>query len=64
VPYWQSGKVHARVETLAVGEALPDMPLYLTPSESVPVPLEAAYWATWNTEPEVIRELVPPLIVP
>jgi hypothetical protein len=35
------------VEPLAVGDALPEMPLYLNPNEYVKVPLEATYQAAW-----------------
>ncbi|MGL6096079.1 MAG: hypothetical protein ACRC7O_09820, partial [Fimbriiglobus sp.] len=41
-----------------VGDPMPDMPLFLTPDEWVPVPLEATYEATWAVCPEPIRELV------
>lgn len=33
----------AYVEPVGVGDALPDMPLFLTPDRYVPCPLEAAY---------------------
>ena len=33
----------AYVESIAVGEALPDMPLFLKPEIYVPTPLEATY---------------------
>lgn len=35
------------VEPLAVGTALPDMPLFLKPGASVDVPLEVSYLAAW-----------------
>lgn len=48
----------AYVEPVAVGDALPDMALFLTHDEYVNVPLEATYRATWDGCPEPIRELL------
>jgi hypothetical protein len=45
----------AFVEPVAVGGELPDMPLFLTPEVYVPVPLEAAYQAAWETVPTYWR---------
>lgn len=39
------------VEPFAVGDALQDMPLFLTADVYVPVPLEAAYLAAWSAMP-------------
>jgi hypothetical protein len=41
----------AYIETVAVGDALPDMPLFLGPGLYVLVPLEATYQAAWDTVP-------------
>src|SRR5947209_13106310 len=38
----------AYVEFVAVGEALPDMPIFLKPEFDVPAPLEATYRTTWE----------------
>jgi hypothetical protein len=48
----------AMIETIAVGDLLPDMPAYLDPDSWVPVPLEANYRTTWESCPEVLREVV------
>jgi hypothetical protein len=48
----------AYVEPVAVGEPLPDMPLFLDPNAYVPTPLEATYLATWETCPEEFREAI------
>jgi hypothetical protein len=48
----------AYVEPVAVGEPLPEMPLFLDPESYIPVPLEATYLATWESCPEVFRETV------
>jgi hypothetical protein len=38
----------AYVEPIAVGQALPDMPIFLKPEFYVPAPLEETYRTTWN----------------
>jgi hypothetical protein len=48
----------AFVNQVAVGELLPDMPLFLDPDTYVLTPLEAAYLAAWETCPEEFREAV------
>jgi hypothetical protein len=42
----KSPRVQAWPEPLALGEALPVMPLWLSPELCVPVPLEESYLAT------------------
>jgi hypothetical protein len=46
----------AFVEPTAVGAALPDMPLFLTPDVYVPVPLEATYQSAWEAVPAFWRD--------
>jgi hypothetical protein len=41
----------AYFETIAVGERVPDMPLFLEPGAHVLVPLEATYQSAWETVP-------------
>lgn len=41
----------AYVEPVAVGETLPEMPLFLTPDFYVPTPLEATYASAFNAVP-------------
>ncbi len=52
----------AYIEPLAVGDALPDMPLFLTRERvqnlHVPVPLESTYAATWAALPAEVRRVV------
>jgi hypothetical protein len=38
----------AYVEPIAVGDALPDMPIFLRPDYYVPAPLEESYRITWD----------------
>ena len=45
----------AYVETLAVGDALPDMPLFLTSDHYVPCPLEPTYQTAWEQFPAPLR---------
>jgi hypothetical protein len=51
----------AYVEPVAVGDALPDMPIFLDPDTYILAPLEAAYLASWETCPEEFREAIPAL---
>jgi hypothetical protein len=48
----------AFVEPIALGDALPEMPLFLTPEVYVPVALEATYQAAWQEFPTVWREVM------
>ena len=50
--------IRAYVETVGIGEVLPDMPAYLDTDYHVPVPLEATYESTWATCPADMRYLV------
>ena len=43
--------MQAYIEPIAVGDALPDMPLFLTPDACVHVPLEATYQSAWDGVP-------------
>jgi hypothetical protein len=51
----------AYVEPVAVGDALPDAPLFLTGDRYVPCPLEASYLTAWEQVPPPLRgPLLPP----
>ena len=50
--------VRAYVETLAVGDVLPDMPLFLQPDGCISVPLEASYQTTWKVYPRRWRDVI------
>ena len=43
------------VEPMAVGEELPDMPLFLSPDRYVPCPLAATYQASWEVFPRALK---------
>ncbi|HEV3202958.1 MAG TPA: hypothetical protein VGY77_01180, partial [Gemmataceae bacterium] len=45
----------AYVENVAVGDRLPDMPIFLTPDHYVPCPLEASYQVTWGVFPVALK---------
>jgi hypothetical protein len=44
------------LEPVAVGDTLPEMPLFLTTETYVPVPLEATYQGAWEAVPAYWRE--------
>jgi hypothetical protein len=48
----------AFVQPVAVGDRLPDMPLFLTPEEHVNVPLDATYEAAWAEVPDRWRDVL------
>lgn len=48
----------AYVEPVAVGDVLPDMPLFLTDAGHVKVPLEATYRQTWDVMRRDLQEYV------
>jgi hypothetical protein len=50
----------AYVEPIAVGDPLPDMPLFLFEASYITVPLEETYQGTWNVLPVQLRELLDP----
>jgi hypothetical protein len=48
----------AYVESVAVGDALPSMPLFLKPEVYVPAPLEETYLTTWSVFPAALKGLL------
>jgi hypothetical protein len=48
----------AYVEPVAVGDVLPQMPLFLQPEFYVLAPLEATYQSTWQAFPAVLKGLL------
>ncbi len=48
----------AYVDPLAVGDPLPDAPLFLTPGWYIEIPLERSYMAAWDGTPMPIRDRV------
>jgi Protein of unknown function (DUF4058) len=60
VAYESDAGVQAHIEAVAVGEALPDMPLLLEPGGAVMVPLEATYQAAYAAVPQRWRRVLEP----
>jgi len=56
--YSASLTIVAYVEPVAVGDILPDMPLFLEPELYVPTPLEATYQTTWAVCPTAFKDAV------
>ncbi|HUE69340.1 MAG TPA: DUF4058 family protein [Pirellulaceae bacterium] len=56
--YWAGDPKTAYVEPIAVGDRLPDSPIFLDLGTYVPTPLEATYQATWDKCPDALREVV------
>lgn len=54
----------AYIETVGVGDTLPEMPLILNPDLHVMVPLESTYQATWDASPEAYRQAVETGVMP
>jgi hypothetical protein len=48
----------AYVNLLAVGDPLPEAPIFLRPEHYVPAPLEATYQETWRTFPNPLKRLL------
>jgi hypothetical protein len=54
-----SGPVkRAFVEPIAVGDALPNMPIFLSTETYVPAPLESTYQAAWSVTPPAVEALL------
>jgi hypothetical protein len=56
--YLATVPIKAFVEPVAVGDPLPEMPLFLDPATYILAPLELTYLATWEACPEPLRELI------
>jgi hypothetical protein len=51
----------AYIETIAVGDPVPDMPLFLAPESHIVTPLEATYQAAWDTVPARWQRVIAPM---
>lgn len=56
VSYSADSAITAYVEPVAVGDVLPDMPLFLEPEFYIKMPLEMTYLATWRLMPPHVKE--------
>ena len=64
VSYDAGAERTAYVEPIELGDALPDMPLFLSEDLHVMVPLESTYQATWEASPEEMRIAVSTGVLP
>jgi hypothetical protein len=48
----------AFVETIGVGQSLPDMPLFLSTGWYIPLPLEQTYMTAYNGIPGVVKDVL------
>lgn len=48
----------AYVEPVAIGDLLPELPIFLEPGIYVPAPLESTYQSTWAKCPDPLKEAV------
>ena len=53
--YAAGSEIVAYIEPVAVGDILPDRPIFLTPDYYVNCPLEATYQASWSVFPAVLK---------
>jgi hypothetical protein len=60
VAYESDAGVRAYIEPVAVGDVLPEMPLFLVPGGHVRVPVEATYEAAWAGVPARWRRVIDP----
>jgi hypothetical protein len=51
-------EIRAYLENVAVGDDLPDMPLFLQPDSYISVPLEVSYQAAWEAVPRRWRRVI------
>jgi hypothetical protein len=58
VASYDAAGVEAYVEFVGVGDALPDMPLFLQSGVYVPTPLESTYQTTWDNFPDALKGLL------
>jgi hypothetical protein len=58
--YAAGAKTFAYIEPVAVGDPLPDMPVFLTPARYVPCPLEDTYKTAWDQFPTPLKAPLEP----
>lgn len=64
VSYETGSERAAYIEPVAVGDVLPEMPLFLSNYVHVQVPLEPTYQAAWDASPEELRVAVETGVLP
>jgi hypothetical protein len=58
---YDAGGLDAYIETIGVGDKLPEMPIYLRPGNYVNAPLESTYQAAWAGFPKALKGLLEPV---
>jgi hypothetical protein len=56
--YESAGEQSAHIETVGLGDRLPDMPIFIAPGAHVLVPLEETYMNAWEDTPAAVRHQV------
>jgi hypothetical protein len=56
--YESAGEQSAHIETIGLGDHLPDMPLFIAPGAHVLVPLEETYMSAWEDTPIAVRRQI------
>jgi len=56
--YESAGEQIAHIETIGLGDPLPEMPLFIAPGAHVLVPLEESYMSAWEDTPAAVRRQV------
>jgi hypothetical protein len=64
VSYESGVEQGAYIQPVAVGEVLPDMPLFLMEGAHLPVPLEETYQTAWEASAEEMRRAVETGVMP
>ena len=54
--YLSGREATAYLECFGVGDMLPSLPIFLTPDDYVPAPLEATYMQAWDKFPAALKE--------
>jgi hypothetical protein len=60
IAYECADSLRAYLEPFAVGDVLPDMPVYLYPGMYIEVPLETTYMAAWDAVPRRWQTVIAP----
>jgi hypothetical protein len=55
--YSAMGDLKAFIEPVAVGDTLPDLPLFIAEGRHVPVPMEKTYSDSWQRTPAVTKQV-------
>ena len=51
----------AYVDSVAIGDVLPSLPIFLSETRYIPAPLETTYQEAWAVFPTILKELIEPM---